>query len=56
MQHYRSINNIVTEQTTNEHNPYVATVTTFTKQYNSSQQEAVIEVCMTVEHCKLKRS
>jgi len=56
MQHYRSVSNIVTEQAANECNPYVATATTFTKQYNSSQQEAVMEVCMTVMHSTLKRS
>lgn len=55
-QHHRRVSNILTEQAANAHNSYVATVTTFTKQYSSSQQEAVTEVCMTVMHSKLKRS
>jgi hypothetical protein len=51
MQHYSSVNNILTEQTANECNPYVATAIIFIEQ----QQEAVMEVCMNVMHCKLKR-
>jgi len=55
MQHYSSVNNILTEQAANERNPYVATATIFIEQYNSSQQEAVMEVCTNVKHCTLER-